>query len=788
MALRRKFALLIISALFASQAAFGASDSFVIKRIQVEGAEGMNANTVASYLPVKVGQTLHPSDTANVIAALYQTGFFSDVSLSREGNTLVVHVAERPVIAAVNISGNSLIDTDQINTVLKNIGLVKGQTLDRSLLDQVTKSLQSAYDMQGHYNAIVTTTVSPLSRHRVNVAIHISEGRVALVQHIEILGNHAFSQSKLLDTLKLTPPKWNSFYTRADHYSKDAFHDSLESLSNYYFDRGYLHFTINSANAVLSPDRKSVTLVIQVTEGAQYKLSGFSYSGGLSAVSPQELDKLPAVKALKPGSIFSRQQIVDASKAIQYAFGDKGYAFANVNIIPAIDEKNKTAHVTFQIDPGKRVYIHHINYQGNTSTADEVLRYSTQVLEGGTYSSTKLDQSTQSMNMLGFFTGVKEDTVPVEGSNNQADLNYSVTEQPSAQATVGAGYGTADGLILNAGINEMNFMGTGRQVGVNFARSVFQQSYSFNYNNPYYTPSGVQRGFNLYSTKTDMTSSYSNTSPYDFNEYGGTMIYSIPFSFSDSYQVGIGAQRVTLSPGTGASQQMNAFVNNEGSVFNQGLITLGWTRNKLNFPIFPTEGTYQTLSAQISTPLVGEDLNYYKLNYNFKGYFPLPYDFIGNVIANAGYGNGYGSTRGLPFFANYYAGGLGVQGQVRGYDTNSLGPKDSLGFAYGGNMLLSGTAQLILPKPLRSDSFRVATFVDAGQVYDTWNVYNTLNSTVTGKQTGVSLSDLRYAAGVDFEVRIPVMNAVLEFALAKALNAKVGDKSQFFSFNIGTSF
>jgi outer membrane protein insertion porin family len=233
---------------------------------------------------------------------------------------------------------------------------------------------------------------------------------------------------------------------------------------------------------------------------------------------------------------------------------------------------------------------------------------------------------------------------------------------------------------------------------------------------------------------------------------------------------------------------MNAFVNNEGNAFNQGLITLGWTRNKLNSPIFPLEGTYQTLSAQISTPLVGEDLNYYKLNYNFKGYFPLPYDFIGNLIANAGYGNGYGSTRGLPFFANYYAGGLGVQGEVRGYDTNSLGPKDSLGFAYGGNVLLSGTAQLILPKPLRSDSFRVATFLDAGQVYDTWNVYNTLNSSGAGQQTGIHLGDLRYSAGVDFEVRIPVMNAVLEFALAKALNAKAGDKSQFFSFNVGTSF
>lgn len=785
MTILRQCGLAAVSVLLATHTAWAASNSFVVKNIRVTGLDGLSPQTVINYMPVKVGQTLQPGDTANIISSLYQTGFFSDVSLSREGNTLIVNVTERAVIANIKVTGNSLIDSGQINTVLKETGLTKGQALDQSVLDDVTKSLKSAYDLQGHYNARVTTVITPISRHRVNIEIQISEGRVALVDNIQILGNHVFSRKELLGTFVLTEPKWNSFYTREDHYSKDAFHASLEQMANYYFDRGYLHFRIDSANAVLSPDRKSVTLVVHVTEGAQYRLDNYKFSGQL-VVSPQTYENLPAFKALKHGEVFSRKKIVAASDSIQQTLGDKGFAFANVNVIPSFNEDNKTVSVNFQINPSRRMYVHQVNFTGNTSTADQVLRSAMQQPEGGVYSATALGQSEQKLNMLGYLSNIKETTTPVPGKNNQVDLNYNVTEEPSAAATAGAGYGT-DGFVVNAGVNESNFMGTGRQVGINFATSPYQRSYSFNYNNPNYTPDGVQRGFNLFSTKT--LPGNLNIAPYEFTEYGGNMVYSVPFSFSDSYQFGIGLQRTELTPDFGPSAQILAFLKNEGDTFNQTMLTAGWTRDKRDRPFLPTNGSLQIATLQVSAPFVGEDLNYYKLGYQFHGYYPIAAGFIGSLKGSLGYGGGYGSTQGLPFFANYYAGGLTPQGEVRGYETNSLGPLDSQGNPLGGNALISASAELILPHPVSGDTFRTSVFVDGGNVFNTWNVYNTMRNTPDfPDQEGIHLGSLRYSTGVDFEFRLPVLNAVLEFSLAKALNPKKYDQRQAFNFNIGTSF
>lgn len=779
---RKKLTMAVLTAVLLGQPVAALADfgGFVVKDIKVQGLEGISPATVLSYLPIKKGQVLKESDTAGVISALYQTGFFGDVSLSRENNTLVIHVTERPVIYGVSVTGNSLIATDQINGVLKDVGLVKGQTLDQSTLEQVKKSLESAYDSQGYYNAVVTTDVAGLSRHRVNVNIHISEGRVALVEKIQISGNHDFSESRLQKELTLTTPKWNSFYTHADHYSKDAFHDSLEALSNFYFDRGYLHFHINSANAVLSPDRKSVTLVIQLTEGQQYKLSGFHYTGNI-VLSAQDYNQLPEVKALKTGSYFSRTEVVAAAKAIQSLLGDKGYALANVNVMPVIDENNKTVSVNFQIEPGKLYYIRRINFHGNTTTDNRVLRSAMQQSEGELFSSKKQDQSVQQMNMLGYFTGIKQHVSPVDATDNQIDLDYDVTEQPSAAATLSAGYGS-DGFVVNAGVNESNFLGTGKQVGVNFSNSMFQRSYSFSYNNPYYTPEGVQRGFSLYNIKT--MPDKLNLAAYQFTQYGGNVIYSIPFSLNNSYQAGIGLQRTSLDESINPSKQIDAFIKNEGHMFNQTMLTFGWTRDRLNRPSFPDEGSYQNAVAQISAPLSGPKLDYYKLTYKFRGYYPVGYGFVGVLAANAGYGGAYGNTKGLPFFANYFAGGLTSEGEVRGYQTGSLGPRDSMNNAIGGNVLLSGSAQVILPHPFTADIYRTSIFVDAGQVYTTWNMYNTFQQSMTG----VHLGELRYSSGVDFQVKLPVFNTVLEFDIAKAMKTQIGDQTQFFSFNIGTNF
>jgi len=757
-----------------------AQTAFVVKNIQVDGLQGVSRATVLSYLPVKIGQTLQPSDTPKIISALYATGFFSDVSLSQSGNTLVVHVSELPVISNIKVNGNSAITTDEINKVFKELGLVRGQVLDPSVLSEVIKSLRSAYDLQGHYNAIVTTDVVSTSHHRVNITINISEGRVALVENIHIIGNKDFSESALIDALTLTTWKWDSILTHHNHYSRDAFNQSIQDLSNFYLDRGYIRFKVDSANAVLSHDRKSVDLVIHETEGKQYKLSGIGFSGTL-ILPEQKYRQLPAVQDLEIGAIVSREKIIAASKAITYALGDEGYALAKVTAVPAVNDQTQKVALTFNIAPGRKVYVRQIHFTGNTASSDTVLRQSMRQTEGGLSSAKNIDESTRQLNLLGYFQNVQERLLPVPGTTNQVDLDYSVSEQPSAQATMGAGYGT-DGVVLSAGVNENNFLGTGRQVGVNFTRNIYQQSYSLSYNNPYYTPTGVQRGFNLYNTKT--TPGNLNLTQYEFNSYGGNMMYSIPFSEKDSYQIGLGLQRTVLQQGNAPSAQVQSFVQNEGTTFNQFILSGGWTRNGLNRAFFPTQGTYQNIGVQVSTPLSGKPLDYYKVTYLVHNYEPIAKNWTSFLAATAGYGGAYGTTKGLPFFTNYYAGGLVGSGEVRGYQTNTLGPKDSTGLPIGGNVLLAGTAELFLPNPLSGKTFRSGVFVDAGNVYTTWNAYNTYpNSTV-----GVKLGDLRYSTGVDIQWKLPVLNAILEVALSKALNPKPGDLTEPFSFNIGGNF
>ena len=757
-----------------------AYQSFQVKHIRVEGLTGISTATVLSYMPVKTGHVLHSSDTPKIISALYNTGFFSDVSLSQEGNTLVVHAVELPLIGSIKVEGNSIITKDEINNVLKELGLVKGQVLNPSILSEVTKSLRGAYDLQGHYNATVKTDVTPLSQGRVNIVIHISEGRVALVEKIRILGNTHFSESTLIDTLKLTTWQWDSFITHDDHYTRDGLSQSLDNLSNFYLNRGYLKFKIDSAHAVLNPDRKAVDVIIHVTENNQYTLSSITVTG-VFIVPEKTILNLPEIKTLKTGDVFSKEKMLAASKAITYVLGDKGYAFAKVNIKPVMNDATKTVAVSFQIIPGRKVYIRQINFKGNTASSDSVLRNSMRQSEGSLSSIKNSDESVRQLNLLGYFKNVTEKTVPVPTSQNQVDLDYAVTEQPSAQATVGAGYGT-DGVVLSAGVNEKNFLGTGRQVGVNFARNVYQQSYSFSYNNPYYTPQGVQRGFNLYNTKT--TPGELNIAPYEFTMYGGNMTYSIPFSEKDSYQVGVGLQRTVLEQGFNPASQITQFAQNEGTTFNQLLLTLGWTRNGLDRLNFPTEGTYQNLGIQVSAPLSGPSLEYYKATYQIHDYQPITHGFIGFLAATAGYGNGYGKTQGLPFFTNYYAGGLVTSGEVRGYQTNTLGPRGSTGYPMGGNALITGTAQVILPGPLSGDNFRTSVFMDGGNVYNTWNVYNTYSA----NQVGIKPANLRYSTGLDLQWRLPVLNAILEVALSKALNPQPGDLVEPFSFNIGGNF
>ena len=635
-----------------------AANSFVIRNIQVQGLQGISKATVLNYLPVKVGDTFDPAKTGEIIRDLYQTGFFSNVSLARAGNTLIIQVSERPVIGSIKVTGNTLITKDQINGVLSNLGLVEGRVFDQAVLDKVTNSLQSEYYSVGHYNAKVTTTITPEPRSRVAVVITVSEGRVALVEHIQIIGNHAFSDRALINAMTLTMPKWDTFFTQSDHYSKDKLDASLDGLRNYYLDRGYLKFKIDSAQASIAPDCKSVFLIIHVTEGPVYTVSGYDIVGNL--ILPKA--ELMSMVKFKQGDTFSRVEVTNATKRMTRALGNQGYSFADVDAFPTVDEPTKQIYITFHINPGNRIYVHRVNFTGNTKTSDAVLRRAMRVQEGGMINLDNIDESTRNLNLLGYLDNIKETTTPVPGTNDQVDVDYNVTEKSSASATAGAGYGT-DGFVFSAGINQSNFLGTGDSVGVNFNSDPYERTYSFSFNNPCINEYCVSRGFTVYDTLTTPYAVNLGNS-YTFNQYGFNVAYGIPVSEFDSYQLGYGVQHTTLHANNSTSTMVNTFVQDNGSEFNQLLLSAGWSRNTLDRAIFPTNGFNQAAAIQVSTPVAGTPLDYYKITYQGHWYRPLFDNYIFTAEGGFGYGNNYGPPGALPFFDNYYAGGIGFNGAV----------------------------------------------------------------------------------------------------------------------------
>lgn len=755
------------------------AEAFVVKAIQIEGAEGLSRDTVLNYLPVKVGDDFNPAESSNVINTLYATGLFNNVSLAQHGNVLVVYVEGRQVIGSIVVTGNKLLPKDKLDEVLKNVGLVQGQVFDRSVLARLVRSLKSQYEDMGKYNAIIDTTITPQSRNRVAIRVCISEGQTVVVKQITIIGNCAFSTRKLLHLMCLTTPHMWSFFTHADQFSQEKLNTSLEAISGYYMDRGYLRFKIDSAQATLTPDRKYVYLIIHLSEGPIYTIKGYQLAGNL-IVSREQLQNAIAIR---PGCIFSRQAIRASNAAISQILGNVGYLFTAVNVIPDVDEQTHQVLLTFFVDPGNRTYVRRINFIGNTKTEDIVLRRVIRQMEGSMASLEDIQESERQLNITGYMAeSTHTETIPVPGAPDQVDLNYKVIEAPSASATAGAGYGT-QGYVLNAGFSQANFMGTGNSLGLNFSSSRYATSYSLSFTDPYYTDDGISRGFTLYSQRT--TPGAVNVASYTTDVYGGLINYSVPLSaYGDYFSFGYGYQDMILKIGQSPSLQLQNFVNSYGRHFNQVLINVGWNRNSLDKAIFPTCGMYQAAGFQFALPGSRHTANYYKASYSMGYYHPIYKGFIFSARTSLGYGAGLGSTKGLPFFANYFAGGIGSTGEVRGFEANSLGPQDSLGDPLGGNELVTGSLGIIFPNPVGEDKLRTTAFLDAGNVY----------SSKARAIGGTSAGPVRYSVGIAADWRVPIMNVLLEVAFAKALNPqpatanRVGDQKRLFDFTVGTSF
>lgn len=766
--------LLIVSQLLLSGGVF-AQSSFVVHNIEFQGLQRVSATTVESYLPIKRGQTLQSANTAAVVRALYQTGFFDQVSLSREGDSLIIHVTERPTIGQLKISGNSVIPTDKLTSVMKSLDVSEGRVYNASVLEKIKQSLLSQYYQLGRYSARVDIKTTPMPRNRVMVNIDIAEGLVAKVRGISIIGNKAFSESTLIKEMDLTTTGLTTWITQTDRYSEEKLDASVEKVRSYYLDRGYLKFDVKSAQAQVTPDKKSVYITMVVSEGDLYTVKSIDIAGDF-VIPQEEITKLVTVK---PGSVFSRKKVLASQKAIMRAYGNKGYMFSTMAIEPQIYEGTHEVSLVFRIKAGKRAYVRQVTFSENIRTNDVVLRREVQQMEASPASTAKLEESKQRLLLLPYIKEADMSVKPVPGVEDQVDVNYKVKEESSAQASLKLGYSQMNGLTLGAGFNQKNIFGSGNTLGINFSQSKYEQFYGLEYSNPYYTEGGISRSFSISSSR--ITPMPNMSAAYSTNSYQAGVLYGVPigqearafsrFSFGLSYQNLL----VNLNPKSfRVSNQVANFVDEHGRHFQEADFKLGLSRDSRDRAIFPTRGSSQSLFLDVYAPLSSGSVAFYTLNYAGRAYQPITDSFILMGKANLGYGNGFAGYSNFPFFKNYFAGGIDT---VRGYEGYSLGPQDSLGKAFGGNMLVNGSLALIFPNYI-SESVRTSFFVDAG------NVYTSIDNREFGGQSTNS-GPIRYSFGLEVDALTPF--GPVELSLARGLFLP-GDSPQAFQFSLGANF
>jgi outer membrane protein insertion porin family len=756
-----KLSLLAAAMLFASGAM--AFEAFKVADIRVEGIQRTEAGTVFSYLPVKVGEELTQEKAAEAIRALYATGFFKDVRLETQDNVLIVMVEERPAIAQVEFTGMKEFSADEIKNSLKQLGVGDGRILDKALLDKAEQELKRQYYNRGLYSAEVHARLSPLERNRSSVTFEVIEGEVSKIRAINIVGAQSYPEKDLLKIFSLTTPGWLTWYTKHDQYSKQKLAADLENLRSYYLNRGYLQFNIDSTQVSITPDRKDIYITINVSEGPKYTVSEFRFSGDL----PVDEAELKRLVSIKPGDVFSREQLNQSVKKIGDRLSNDGYAFANINAAPEIDKEKNQVAFNFLLDPGRKVSVRRINIAGNTKSKDEVIRREVRQMEGATYSAEQINRSRERIERLSFFKDVSIETPPVPEAPDQVDVNVNLTEQPSGNILLGAGLSSSDGVVLSGSVTQNNLFGTGNRLSLQMNSGSLNTVYALSYTNPYFTNDGISLGYDLYRRDVDYTQ-IDTVEDYKTSTIGAGIRLGVPISEYDSINFGAALEQYSLKldPTVTYGTTLNDFVSKYGDTTQSLRLDMGWARDSRDSFLYPTKGTFRKFTAEWGTPI--GDLQYYKLSYQHQWLKPLANNFTLLLNGEIGYGDGL-NGKPMPFFRNFYAGGIG---SVRGYDTGTLAPKDSVtGNSVGGSKRVVGNAELMFPFPGASNdrSLRLSAFIDTGAAFNTF-----------------SLDELRYSAGVAVTWFSPM--GPIKLSLAKPFREKDDDKLQEFQFQLGSVF
>ena len=782
------------AALGISSAAYAAFEPFVVRNFRVEGAQRIAEGTIYNYLPINIGDRVDETRLREAGRAIFQTGFFQDFEFRRDGDTLVIVVLERPSILEFKFDGNKDIKDEDLQKVLMENGLTAGKTFDRSTLDQLTNSLTEEYYGRGKYAAKVTPTVENLDDNRVRVSIQIEEGDRAKIRQVNIVGNTTFEEKDITQGFELKTGNWLSFIRQNDRYSKEALEGDLEKLRSYYMDRGFADFRTDDVQVAISPDKRDIFVTISITEGDRYTISDVKLAGEM--VVPEA--DLKALILAAPGDTFSQAVLTQTEEFMRLRLGNDGYAFAEIRAVPDLNDDMKTAAVTFFVDPKNRVYVRRINFNGADSVNDEVFRREMRQMEGGYLSNSLVERSKLFVQRLPYVEKVEHETTPVPGSPDLVDVDFEIEEGLPGQFGGSLGFSETFGVTLGGNFIHSNFLGTGRRVALTLNGGEYQKVYDINFTDPYRNIDGVSRTISF--TYQDIKQFTSATSDFSTTTLAAGMNWGYPITDFQRLNFGFAYQDAELLTSTlNSSRQAQEWVLENGNPFRisdfvigTGVksvdLTAGWSYDTRNATLFPTSGTRLSLGINASVP--GSEVEYYVAAVDFTKYVDLPGRWLFRVNTELSYGNSFGDTTSLPPFRNRYAGG---PGSVRGFKESYLGPRDTFGNPYGGNMLVANQLELIIPTPAKiAGSTRIGLFFDMGSVFETGNVtlYDRLNDVTD--EYDFSYDKLKKSVGLGVEWLAPL--GLLRFSYAVPLNADdatdrfYGDEIERFQFSIGNAF
>ena len=757
---------------------FAIADVFQIEDIRLDGLQRVSAGTVFASLPVQAGELIDEEGIRVAVRTLFKTGYFDDINIAREANVLVVSLKERPAVAEINIDGNKAIETPDLLNALRDSGLAEGQIFKQTVLEGMSKELRRQYVSQGRYGASVVSDIEVLPRNRVAVNLTIDEGQVASIKHINVVGNNAFDDETILKLFELKTGNMLSWIFNDDKYSREKLSGDLERIESWYLDRGYLKFVIDSTQVSLSPDRDAVFVTVNISEGDVYTVGEVELAGEL--ILPENFLRLMILT--RKGMTFSQALMTRTTDRIIRRLGADGYTFAEVEAYPDINEEDKTAKITYYVTPGKRSYVRRIEFRGNSKTDDEVLRREMRQMEGASASNTLLERSKVRLERLSYFKQVDMETREVPGTDDQLDVFYTVEEQPSGSVGASLGIAQGSGIILGGNISESNFFGTGNSVSLGLSSSSYRDSASLSFNNPYFTKDGVSVGYRVAFTATDYGEF--DVADYTTDSVSTSVNFGYPLSETSRISIGFGFEQLQVDVGVFPTLEILQFLRENGDNYKMITSTLSWSQSTLNRGILATRGASQRAGVEFSTPI--GDMEYLKFSYSGQYFRPLTRSLTLHLKTDLGYGIGLGDTDRLPFFKNYYGGGFG---SVRGFERNSLGPQDTPNpfygddsDAFGGNVKIAGTAEVIFPVPFMADnrSVQAAVFLDAGNVFDTECNKTQVNCFKP------EYGELRYSIGIGGTWLSGF--GPITVALARAMNEGDFDETEVFQFSLGQGF